>query len=65
MCVRTNYSWILLLPFVSLFSTCMKSFDCSKNKHSFLTGIKAYPDKDSIAIGDTIYFEFDEPHYAN
>lgn len=59
--VRTNYSWLLLLPFVSVFSTCIKALDCSKNKHSFLTGIKAYPDKDSISIGDTIYFEFDEP----
>ncbi len=59
--VRTNYSWILLLPLTSLLSTCIKSLDCYRNKHSFLTGIKAYPDKDSIAIGDTIFFEFDEP----
>jgi hypothetical protein len=39
---------------------CTKSglgLDCAQTKYSFELAVKAYPDKDSINIGDTAWFE--------
>ena len=45
----------------TIFSTCKKHFGCAENVYSFQIGIKAYPDKDSIRIGDTIWIEINTP----
>ncbi len=35
--------------------------DCATTKYSFELPVKAYPDRDSISIGDTIWFEVNAP----
>lgn len=43
-------------------SSCGKlRLNCANTVFSFQTGIRAYPDKDSIRIGDTIWFESSIP----
>ena len=46
-----------------IFSSCGKTFDCKDAKYNFKLGVKCYPDKDSIIIGDTIWFEIKESTY--
>jgi hypothetical protein len=41
--------------------TCKKGLLCKPKTHSFVLGIKAYPDADSIKIGDTLWLEVNEP----
>lgn len=42
-------------------ATCNKTgLDCANTKYSFQLPVKAYPDKDSINIGDTIWLEVNE-----
>ncbi len=41
-------------------STCKKKLDCRESVYSFEIGIKAYPDKDSINVGDTVWLEVNE-----
>lgn len=53
-------SCCLLLSFVSLYATC-KRVDCKQTIYSFQAFVKAYPDKDSIRVGDSIYFELNAP----
>lgn len=38
-----------------------KQLDCANTKYSFEISVKAYPDRDSITIGDTIWFEVNSP----
>lgn len=43
---------------------CTKSglgLDCAQTKYSFELAVKAYPDKDSINIGDTVWLEVNSP----
>lgn len=40
---------------------CNKGIDCTENIYSFNLGIKAYPDKDSSEVGDTLWLEVNEP----
>jgi len=52
---------LLLIAFFStIFFTCKKS-SCVNRGYSFSIGIKAYPDYDSIDIGDTIFLNLKEP----
>ena len=47
----------VLLSLLSLGCKCNKRFGCEENVYNFELDIRAYPDKDSISIGDTIWFE--------
>ena len=47
-----------MLAFLVQQSSCNKN--CVQTTYSFQLPLKAYPDKDSINIGDTIWFEIDE-----
>ncbi len=40
---------------------CNKRLDCARTIYSFSLNVIAYPNKDSIHIGDTIWVEIDEP----
>jgi hypothetical protein len=57
----------LIIITASLFlqgCNCTKTglgLDCAQTKYSFELGVKATPDKDSIAIGDTLWFEVNSP----
>lgn len=58
---------IILLLIISAFtlstcSTCkIMELGCDKTIYTFQIGVKAYPDKDSVQVGDTIWFEINEP----
>lgn len=46
------------LSVILLTNSCGKlRLDCANTTYTFQTGIKAYPDKDSVRVGDTIWFE--------
>lgn len=54
----------LIVSFFALFSiyaTCNKRLDCANTMYSFQFDIKAYPNEDSILLGDTVWVEIDEP----
>ena len=40
---------------------CKKSIGCAGSVYSFALELKAYPDHDSLRIGDTIWLEVDAP----
>lgn len=46
----------LLVACTSIYTTCRK-WDCSQTVYTFEGHFKAYPDQDSIHIGDTIWLE--------
>lgn len=49
---------IVLSALLSFRASCVtKTLDCANTRYSFELPIIAYPDKDSILIGDTIWFE--------
>lgn len=50
----------LLVFFMCIGGTCRK-WDCSQTDYTFEAFYKAYPDKDSISIGDTIWLELTTP----
>ncbi len=53
---------LLFVAMVTTFSTCKKgSLGCANTVFNFKIGAKAYPDKDSILVGDTIWLEIDAP----
>lgn len=56
-----SIAFLLLLSMLSIQSQCKKRFGCAENLYSFNLGVKAIPDNDSLLIGDTIWFEIDEP----
>jgi len=57
---KTHTLAILLLTYItSVFATCKKE-NCSENNYSFLLGVQARPDTDSIRVGDTLWVRIDE-----
>ena len=50
----------ILISMAAFFSTCTPRFDCANTTYNFEIGVKAYPDEDSIHVGDTIWFEINE-----
>lgn len=52
---------LLLIALASLNFQCKKRFGCADTVYNFEIGVKAYPDSDSINIGDTIWFEINTP----
>lgn len=53
--------FFIIFSLLSLQSQCNKKFGCSENVYSFALGIKAFPDNDSLNVGDTIWLEVNEP----
>jgi hypothetical protein len=50
------------IALISIYATCNKPrLDCANTVYSFGLGISAYPNKDSVHIGDTIWLEITEP----
>jgi hypothetical protein len=53
---------LLIVAISSVFSTCRKGgLGCANTIYNFRISTQAYPDKDSISIGDTIWISLDEP----
>ncbi len=53
---------VVLIYATTVYSSCNKSIlGCPVESYLFTIGVKAYPDKDSIHIGDTIWFEINTP----
>lgn len=52
---------IVVFGLLNLQFQCNKRLDCATTVYNFEIGIKAYPNKDSINVGDTIWFEVNEP----
>jgi len=52
---------LIIISVATVFATCNKKKECVRNNYSFDIKMRAYPDKDSIMVGDTIYFELKEP----
>lgn len=50
---------LLSIYMITVFATCRK--DCSRTDYSFEIAAKAYPDLDSIRVGDTVWVEVNEP----
>lgn len=50
---------LICIYFLSVYASCNKN--CAVKTYSFATGIKSYPDTDSININDTIWLEFISP----
>ena len=48
---------IVAITISCIFNSCIKRMDCSQTDYSFEGFFKAYPDRDSIRIGDTIWLE--------
>ena len=51
----------MIISMVSIYATCNRRLDCFGAKYSFSVNVKAYPNNDSIRIGDTIWIELNEP----
>lgn len=54
---------LFIIAMTSIFSTCKKGGlgGCANTVYNFKIGVQAYPDKDSIRVGDTIWFEINTP----
>ena len=63
MAIKKYRTFVLLvfLGLVNLQFECNKKIGCAENVYSFELDIKAYPDKDSINVGDTIWLEVNSP----
>lgn len=57
--------FLIALALVNLHFLCNKKLDCREAVYGFAIGIKAYPDMDSINIGDTVWLEVNEPTTLN
>ncbi len=52
-------AFVCFLLFIN--ARCIKTgLGCAEARYSFELNVRAYPDKDSMAIGDTIWFEVNE-----
>lgn len=54
-------AFCLLISYIGIWASCNKHFDCRGTIYSFETFFKAYPDRDSIHVNDTIWFELAAP----
>jgi len=60
-CLKTHkILFLLVLSFISINFQCNKNLNCRETVYSFESGIKAYPDQDSINIGDTLWLEVNQ-----
>ncbi|MEP7229638.1 MAG: hypothetical protein ABI691_05270 [Ginsengibacter sp.] len=51
---------LFFIAITTTFSTCKKG-GCANTVYNFEIGVKAYPDRDSIHIGDTLWVEINAP----
>ena len=51
----------LLFALASINFQCKKRTGCANNVYNFEIGVKAYPDFDSLNIGDTLWFNINTP----
>ncbi len=61
---KTRTLAIILLTVSLIFQKCdctKPGLDCVQTKYNFELAVRAYPDYDSISIGDTIWFEINNP----
>lgn len=59
---RPFIALLLIIAIASTFGTCKKSgLDCASADYSFKASAVAYPDNDSIRIGDTIWIKSNIP----
>jgi hypothetical protein len=49
--------YCLVISYLGIWASCNKSFDCRGTAYAFEAFFKAYPDKDSIRVNDTIWLE--------
>ncbi len=56
--------YCILLCLIGIYATCNKRIDCKQNVYSFEAFFKAYPDFDSVQVGDTIWLELNSPTRA-
>jgi len=56
-----NICFCLLISYLGIWASCNKNFDCRGTIYSFEAFAKAYPAKDSMHIGDTIWLELQTP----
>lgn len=62
MAIRIKRYAIVLIIFTTMVNaTCLKKIDCTQSYNSFVLKMRAYPDTDSIAVGDTLWLELNEP----
>jgi hypothetical protein len=60
--IHTIIALALISGFLFINAKCNKSpFDCANTKYSFDLPVKAFPNKDTIKVGDTIWLEINEP----
>ena len=52
---------LLLFCTILIYATCKKNSDCANTVYAFSSEIKAYPDVDSINIGDSVFLELNHP----
>ncbi len=52
---------ILAVTIINPTCQCEKTVGCAETVYSFEMGVRAYPDEDSVNLGDTIWFEISEP----
>lgn len=56
--IEKNKIIIIITALLSIRASCVtKALDCANTRYGFELPIVAHPDKDSILIGDTIWFE--------
>jgi hypothetical protein len=57
--------YCLLICYLGIWASCNKNINCTENIYSFNMGIKAYPSRDSMNVGDTVWLEVNEPTTLN
>jgi hypothetical protein len=50
-----------IIFYLGIWASCNKRIGCAENIFSFEFGIKAYPDKEVMNTGDTLWLEINEP----
>jgi hypothetical protein len=56
---------LIIIGVINIFGNCSKKSFCQTSVYNFNIGIKAYPDIDSVYVGDTIFFEINESVVLN
>lgn len=52
----------IIIGFIFIYAKCNKSpLDCANTVYSFQLPVKAFPNKDTINVGDTVWLEINEP----
>jgi hypothetical protein len=52
---------LIIISTVCIYANCRKPRNCAQTSYSFEIGARAFPDLDSIRVGDTLWIEINEP----